>query len=307
MASADGIVIIHVGAPKTGTSSIQNFMLTNQDRLERDYDVSFPILDPTFERPFANGSVLLNEGLWPNLESGICANTSRTIVLSEEVVFINNAFSRIAAAPLGGRKIKVIAYLRNAADYLASLWVEFNKLENRVTPGPLDDFLRCDFYLSSLHTLYKFALDNPQIDVICRPYEKAKLKDGDIRHDFAAIVGIDDISGLVQPDHSNYSVSRKAADVLQELHQAGIPKAADYNLQLANSIVNRLLPSVSGDDRSTIETIDDETIAMIAEKHRSILDRLLARTSDVRINHFPACFGVDRPAYQPLGAMPPLP
>lgn len=293
-------IIVHIGSPKTATSSIQDYLYKNRDVLLSNLGVFYPAEHLCEEGRIANGTLLLPKYFD---EDNVVAKfkkwlmISDYIVLSEELLFIADGLSKLPwLSNLNDVDITVVAYLRNAADYLASLWAEFNKFENNVVAPTLEDFLNSKTYLSSLGNLRSLMKECQNFTYVVRPYRQLSGK-GDTLTDFLGFLGIND--DFSREPKSNLSITRRECDIrqlcLKERWQ--IPNA------MGRDKISRVaLELESGDKRPVIQTLSDELIKTVCDKHTPALNDLMrtVRHDFSFDNVYPSCFGKQRLAYEPV-------
>lgn len=132
-------IYVHIGAPKTGTTSIQSWLANNRDTLN-NFDVLYPasLLSGTF-RYFLLTEVL--EGkmdvAWQSVIKEIAESKYSTILLSSEAlwyVFSATAFPRekvgLIQDWLSGHSVTIIVYLRNPGDWCISRFKQ--KIKGRI-------------------------------------------------------------------------------------------------------------------------------------------------------------------------------
>jgi hypothetical protein len=288
-------LIVHIGAPKTGSSSVQMFLAGHPDLL-REHDITFPIMYPAEVRYFANGYGFLAPQDRERLAGIINSAPTGSVLFSEEMLFHTGALDSIIDPAWVSHKIKIILYLRNAPEYLASLWGEMNKFENRTWPGPLPDYLVSGAYRARLEDFLRFAKQHPEIDFVVRPYN------GNSVEAFLSLLGIAADTGRQDADE-NLSEPRRFADMMQELFRHDLLQRWPIDTGKTAATLRRLsLQLRSGDTRKIVETMDDATIQKIADEHRPLLEECFSRygTSEAGFSELPSCFGRPRERYQPL-------
>jgi hypothetical protein len=293
-------VVVHIGAPKTGSSSIQMFLADHPDLL-REHDITFPIMYPHEVRYFANGYAFLAPQDRRKLSDAINLAATQTVLFSEEMIFFTGQLSDLLDPIWAEHKLKIVLYVRNAPEYLASLWGELNKFENRSYPSPLADYMASDIYLSRLTGFMEFAAAHPEIDYIVRPYDTSQLHNANSIDDFLSILGIENVS---RPDtaEENLSEPRAFADIMQELYSHGVVQRLPFDVSVTSAAIKRMSRKITtGDPRKITETLDDALIQKVVDAHQAAFDRLFAAYGDGRIMQpYPRCFKRERPAHQPL-------
>lgn len=215
-------VYLHIGAPKTGTTAIQNFCRANHAALA-ERDVWFPV-------HIRNHHILLHDvlgrsGATPNsfdavLAEFACSQYSR-LLISAESFFLRAA--RIDAqrlpALLSNFRVVVTCYVRRSDEYMNSLYQTNVRGLARCTLSALE-FLRerpprYAMRMSRIDDLFHPA------DFIVRSYDAAK---GDLLRDFFSIVGVADagLCGSFPTGHVNARLSARQILFMRRLNELGV-------------------------------------------------------------------------------------
>ena len=295
-------LIVHIGTPKTATSSIQDYLYKNREALLSGYRVLYPISRVDDSNRIANGTFLLPAYFD---ENSACKringwlNASDCVVLSEELLFNADGLSRLSYLKNINAEVVIVGYLRNAADYLASLWAEFNKFENKVIVSTVENFLNSDAYLSSLGNLRALMHNNNEFSFIVRPY-KQRSASGDNLTDFLDLLGIKIDCDYINGDMSNTSITRREADIRQICLQQKWEFSTALNREIIAWVASKL---GSGDARPVVNTLSDDVIKAVCDKHENSLTSLM-RQFDVADTSFkgnyPSCYGNKRKVYEPI-------
>lgn len=210
---------VHIGTPKTGTSSIQEFMTENREVLEK-HGYCYPELlrrDPGTSMK-RNGHFLVHEVRKENgkrdaaLEKEIrlegmqqvaeCFKRVDNVVLSDEAIWrrlSGNAHRNLytnmkAEADRRGYLIKIIVYLRRQDDYLISHWNQAVKHRIRSTQTAderiwhvVNNEPNTVKYATRLDSMAKvFGKEN----LIVRRFDPSAWVNGDIIDDFMYCIGL---------------------------------------------------------------------------------------------------------------------
>lgn len=212
---------LHIGTPKTGTTSIQHFCYDNMDRLSEE-GYYYPELPFKYENKGKYRNGLFLEAIYYNEEGnreiekekenfnlGLKAieeyfNTYDNIILSDEGIW-TACFNRKRGKNLmeelqqnaqsAGYQIKIIVYLRRQDDFLVSWYNQLIKhnISNKNTISWDEyfqnysqyvqlDYLRC---LKKLKNI--FGMEN----IIVRRFDRQYFKGGSLIADFLDIFGIE--------------------------------------------------------------------------------------------------------------------
>jgi hypothetical protein len=237
-------VVLHIGADKTGTTSIQQLLRRNRDALA-GHSVLYP-RSPGRVRHVELGlyarsdeSVVQHRdwlrGDYPappvfrrrlrrRLHREVAASDSSTVVLSDE------ALCRMDAEAIGrlrglfddiAREVRVVVYLRRQDDHLVSRYQQAVKVGS-VLPlrvWALRDLSSTYDYAACLATWQK-SLEPSRI--AARPFERDRFPSGSLEQDFLDTVGIGARATDLRPvDVRNESLGAEAVELLRilNLHQ----------------------------------------------------------------------------------------
>lgn len=242
----DKTLYLHIGTPKTGTTSLQHFCYYNSDILtEKGYHYpKFPFKYPnkgwTRNGLFLESTLFDAEGIrqkekeTENFYSGLAElrelfKTYNNIILSDEGIW-TACFNRKRGIPLmrklqedakdTGYQVKIIVYLRRQDDFLLSWYNQFikhsltvkNTLSWEEYFNNYEKYLELDYY-SCLKKLEKiFGREN----IIVRRFDKKYLKDRSIIPDFLSIFGLElDDNFTIEEEHSNFNqkMSENACEI----------------------------------------------------------------------------------------------
>lgn len=193
-------LILHIGHPKTGTTSLQDFFLKKSAQL-----VKLGYLYPTRNSPNSNHIVIpagfvRSEGFrtphyltyqnnfkrferdfdrfWEALVSDIQDYSPHTVILSSEWMFSDfSKNSRVPLAEFLGQyfsSVKVVAYIRSpVSDY-------FSSLAQRIKTG----YLIPNPSARKIRAIIEYYLEQFPNSVDLHPFDRQQLLAGDVRHDF---------------------------------------------------------------------------------------------------------------------------
>jgi hypothetical protein len=312
-------IYLHVGMPKTGTTSIQRFLYENRTALEKKGVFYPPVLykseDITIAPPDekANLTLLYYKGLVCYGDRGnkakqilrelwhktylpqINASKASIVILSAEVLLAYDDVSYVA--PLieilkEDFDVKVIAYLRKPAEYLTSLWGEAAKTNKKLKVAmtiPLEQMMtystvpfgNIDYVINLLGAK----------NVIIRPFEKCQFKNGNLIEDFLDVINLecDGEFKLLKPENESYG--RNSCELALLINKLNLPTNRRDDLHS--------LLSSKKNDLKLIETLSDECIEQITDKYSETLKGLarIYNKDSFFASDYPACYKKDRPAY----------
>lgn len=277
-----GELILHIGVPKTGTTSLQGFFELNRDALRKqgvDY-VEFTRQQSELVQISRNGCFL----------NRYCRALTSHEELSDQVSDFEENYKRLAEAlegdqrvllsdenfygfsswpykgdytpemywqeldrvvsKMGASRILVVIYLRRQDELAVSQWKE--RVKNGYFIGSIQEFLmRPDAkkrleYINVLDAIRSVMKTPTQISV--RSYEWAAKNGDGLFHDFCEAAGIEWDSGFVLPRRRNESISFDMVRALQKSSYGG-RKHSKEEKRLRNqlaSALSRLHPDPKG-------------------------------------------------------------
>ncbi len=282
-----GQIWMHIGSPKTGTTSLQGFLNDNAETLRREGRLNFVQAGRSHIAHNQIASTARMENVAPIFEQ-ICREAdsmpNAVHVVSSELLF--NLFT---ARKMGKdmpdefkARTKVITYLRRQDAYLEALYKQFLK-NSRIEPDRqafLEDGPRRVRYLD---TLDSYAQMFGEENIVARPFSSDKLVEGDIVHDFAAQIGLDLTPGLkMSKDYANRTFSAEMSEMLAVLNDN-----TDFNVR---EVVRELL---AVDHPGTIRSRDVFTRAerrglmrQMGPENKEIVARYMPDDADFFSNKF---------------------
>ena len=200
-------IYIHIGTPKTGTTTLQEFFKLNKEALAKS-----GILYPEWGYSNRWGNFENTEGNFgwivqsDDLEikeriSSVLDGAYRGILLSTEDIWgeVKDKVSFLRNIQSIGEEveIKVIVYLRKQIDYIESQYRECIRVATFREPiesivdfsNEQVQFLRdnCEYW----SILEKMAGEIGEENIIVRPYERVQFKNGNIIDDFLSILDLE--------------------------------------------------------------------------------------------------------------------
>jgi hypothetical protein len=284
-------VYIHIGSPKTGTTSIQQFLTVNSERLLKE-GLFYPIIgrqytendllrlhkdgnnlarsiDPKGESIAIcmNGSSLTknsyDENNFKELLKKFSASKSNVMLLSEEVLFIEYQ-DNICNRPhlfkhLSKYEIKIIVYLKRSVEYLCGLWQE--ELRNKSTVS-LEYYLENHQYAECLQVINDLAKKVGDKNIIVKSFEKESWTNGNLIDDFLSIFKIKNSSkfkGL--KNNNNISLSRERNEMMRYIN-----RYLDISIEHNDYGINQKIP-VGKNDQKILDSLPDGIIKKTSDKY----------------------------------------
>lgn len=192
-------IILHIGAGKTGSSAIQDFLNLNVDALRRE-GIVVPDNDLNLSgRIYGNHVRVFRE--WNDdpaagrqaLEAAIAAlfekaGDASTIVISAENLASYGAGPSLFEGLVKDHDIEAILYIRRQDEFILSAWQQWNAKVQ-------EDFLAWLIAVVGILGNWRTYLVNwekviPRASIRVRIFDRAQLKDGDVIADFFGLLGL---------------------------------------------------------------------------------------------------------------------
>jgi hypothetical protein len=291
-------LVLHVGSGKTGTTSIQNFLAKNRDRLAelgflyprspgkvRHTRVSLSVLPdhvvdraPAWHRQGFTSTADFRETFHRKLRAELARADLPRVILSDEALFGTREESQQRLRMLTddiARSVRLVVYLRRQDDHLAS------RYQQRVKTGEtqrLEERVRL-LDLSGLYD-YRARLDKwqrvlePSLLVV-RPFERVRFPDGSLHQDFLDAAGIDARADeLEQVTQLNESLDAEAVEFLRILNLFRVEHEGARVGLIDNRALVLRLRAVAPDEPGPTLTLSpaqlDEFMAKWEESNRAV-------------------------------------
>lgn len=281
---------LHIGHPKTASTSLQHFLANNREALEK-LGYTYPL----FSRNLVNHIFLF---LWNTSQSAMLMWTNgqttfdrlnlmnellcqRLKTLSNDKIILSHESLIFNVNKLIGRfihdyRVIVVVYLRRMDHYVESFYSEL--ISNGSESNPIDIHIKNKLksvYMRRYKMIEMLAKKIGQENVIVRPFEREQLKNKSILEDFLSVIGLEDTSAfnMEQPD-LNLALSTAAIHFIQKLNNA----FCDRNyFSMARKMAANLKPLVRRtNDKKQGSLLSYEQRMMLIEKTKH-LDEHIAR------------------------------
>lgn len=246
-------IVIHIGAPKTGSSAIQNICLKNINMLEK-YGYYYPVHGEDLNGiSGGHGQISSNLFLgersnaknWFDKEFDNAKNKNLKLLISAEGLYQNCAGLDYV---LQGRRALIISYLRNPIEsvvsnynqgvkrafYTKSLFEECDDLLQRPTP---------EFNSGRIFKQWFEVFDKNDLSI--RPFEKSIFNGGTLVCDFFSQLGFakDEIESLeLPPKRINDSYKPSVLNLKRVLNSV-----LDKTQVSKNALIDEMLQKYSGE------------------------------------------------------------
>ena len=292
-------IFLHIGFPKTGTTSIQYFLNQNTAELKK-HNFAYPSFDqPDF---IPNGrSILTSEIHNPNWSKKIQSNWENMTSIIENLDVNNIIISEEGFSILQNTKIwidlrikdlfevTVICYYRRAIDYLATSYAQNTPSGNWKNTLDLLEFIdRSTFIEDGVKKLHEYADIFGRENIVLKPFDKTSFVEGDLIKDFMNILGISNIENFSPSTKENPSYNRNEVEICRILNKTGLNHLF-HSMVLSNNTKPKI-----------IETISDEIIQKYVDKYHSIECKLAKDFLDKEelfSSKYPEIYGKPREPY----------
>ena len=199
--------LLHIGANKTGTSSIQRMLVENAPALARagwvypDFHLQHCAHHPLAYALAGHPTRGLPEG-WRAAFAKATADPAKSYVISSEL-FFRTVPPEAAATLFPPEQTRILLYLREHLSYLASWYAQ--AVQERNLTASFDDYIRLfpqpfDSFLKRWEAVYGAEA------ITLRPFRRDAFPGGDIRADVLAQMG--GVDGIRMPEaDSNLTIS----------------------------------------------------------------------------------------------------
>lgn len=238
---------LHIGQPKSGTSSLQDFLAQERDRLNKQgffyprlrevdngnahHALSYELRESTEKglrmKPH---DISRDAAVWEQLAKQVELTSCRRVILSSEDFYFLDQTSRLrrsAVALLADRlkplfgSITVVAYLRRQDQHVES-WcnelIKFGLNQSTLDMASLADTL------PACHSDYRSLRDRwvrqfGEQAVIFRPFQRDRLKNGSVVDDFCDFIGYQPSDRLSGFEDRNPRLTRLGFEITRHINR----------------------------------------------------------------------------------------
>lgn len=294
---------IHIGTPKTGTTSIQNFCGLNREKL-KEQGVLYPIMNYHYERKsvnrngyFLTGTIKENGTRNKEKEKQVfdselqyivdCFKENDNILLSDESIWWATSTRRKGLwkdlkkhSEQHNYQIKVIVYLRRQDQFMMSRYNQRLKTDFVASTQNFDE------YFADMNGRFKCVMDyRDRIDniaksiskenVIVKRFDRNYFYNGDLNQDFLNILGVKvDDSFQQLKETANTGISVQSGEIKRVLNRLKPITMAENNklLEILNECEN-VLPESNTSLMSTDEV--KNFMEQFVDSNESIVDEYI--------------------------------
>ena len=299
------ILYVHIGTPKTGTSTLQHFLIKNRNQLEQK-GVFYPIWNGPQTAGGGEDAVDGNFG-WITRNSIVCEEKkSRMLSLFEkhDVVLLSTENIWLEVQDKGeffnklknyytDVTIKVIVYLRKQVDYLESQYRECIRVGNHTisvkecldSDNNVIKFIRekgCNYYQELASIAQVVGKEN----LLVRPYEKIQFKNGNLIDDFLSLLAINEEDGFILTSNYNFSMSNRTLELKRLMNAVDTCESKKmnelfYDILMKNDFKNIGVDGKVAHFKSQLKEIDrDEFMKKFEKENRNIAIEYLDKENE---------------------------
>lgn len=240
------VIYLHIGLPKTGTSTIQGLLYDNTEALQHQrYLYPRATLGGQSDFAYAHHNLARaayekDASTWLTFQKEILSSRTNKILVSSEAFSNcrNHAQLEFIKGYLEDFDVKIVIYLRRQDDFLQALYQTIIVYGEEAIP--FNDFYeRMISEHERIHSLDHYFLVNDifatafgKENIILRIYEKSQLYQGDLLRDFLHTTGVEPTSDFaLDVPNNNLSFDAHSLEIYRQLKQ--IFKGEDEFLETA--------------------------------------------------------------------------
>jgi hypothetical protein len=292
-------VLVHVGAPKTGTSFVQDVLWLNRGRLERQgflypadrFDEHFLAALDLLEMPWG-GLERQAVGAWDRLAARVRSWHGTVVVSHEILATATRQQVRRALDSFGDAEVHVVLSARDLVRQIPAEWQENVKHRRTVAYGDFLDRITDPRREGALASWFWGVQEVP--DILDRwggtlPPERVHLvtvpKPGAPRdllwHRFAGVLGLDPAALTPHTDRANASLGVTETALLRQVNERvnGVLRNEDYRELVRELLAHRTLSLRTGSPRLGLPP---DVRAWAVDLSEAWIAELAARGYDVR-------------------------
>ena len=294
---------IHIGTPKTGTTSIQNFCGLNREKL-KEQGVLYPIMNYHYERKSVNrnghfliGTIKENGTRNKEKEKQVfnsemqyivdCFKDYDTILISDESIWWATSTRRKGLwkdlkkhSEQHNYQIKVIVYLRRQDQFMMSRYNQKLKTDFIASTQSFDEYFadmngRFKCVMDYCERIDNIAKSISKENVIVKRFDRNYFYNGDLNQDFLHILGVKvDDSFQQLKETANTGISVQSGEIKRVLNRLKPITMAENNklLKILNEC-EEVLPESNTSLMSTDEV--KNFMEQFVDSNESIVDEYI--------------------------------
>lgn len=307
---------IHIGAEKTGSTSIQHFLNLNRKKLQQK-GICFPVTpgvenhtklmyyarnENTFEEENLAFRVFIphsTEAFRQELKASLIEEIRHYSPKPQKVIFSNEHCSSRLYHPeelerlrdlfgLFSKDIRIIIYLRRQDDFLLSTYstnIKSGKVFPFFVPEMNEETMHRYDYLRLLDLWASvFGKEN----LIVKVFERSTMVNGDVVQDFLSLIGIDINDDYAIPEEKNRSLDVYTMEFLRKFNSY-VPMFVQNKLNPNRGNIVNILTEISGPERISIDSEELTRFFNLFEKsNREVAIKYLGHEDGILFKSNPA-------------------
>lgn len=275
-------VILHIGRHKTGTSTLQSFLVNNREYLQsQGYYYPLPAkgiahhqIADYFRRKVRSENTAVYENAKKAIDTFMAeiANINDAVLLSSEA--FQNADPLLVGEVFKAEYTQVVLYLREQVSYAISSYQQAVHARNLSCSA--EQYCQ-KFFLDYDKFLMQWESVLGRENVIVRIYDRAKLKGGDIVEDFGATIGLENISQMSRASIAPLGTNTSIGGVLLEFKR--IINAANFDMGSHRGMLYNVLSQMAYEnDEYRVKPyvspeVKNEIISRCLDSNRRVCER----------------------------------
>ncbi len=291
-------IYLHIGKPKTGTTTIQNFLALNGDLLkennfyypcdnERSYIHDFqhvPLTCAISKKPIwqvVRKKPDMSDKLFEDLQEDVNKANCDNVIISSEYFSHVVTFSRDNIRTLKQKldfyfpeyKVKIIIYIRRQDDYFVSGISEGLKYGNNGEISLENAYKYASFRTYELLEVYaeQFGAEN----ITARPFDRVQFVDNDLLADFLDVIGISFDKNYEIPTMMNESLTLQEMNFFEKLNK--LMETAENNdiHQRIRQYIRDTKIFCNGKSKNALSEDDKEKLVQFYREENENVEKLL--------------------------------
>jgi hypothetical protein len=273
-------VVLHIGTPKTGTTSVQWSFKQSREML-----ASLGILYPSAglsadphefaHHPLVRAARKKIIAPWNALLAEIAASPCDTVVVSsEEMTALDAKSIEFVRDALKGMDLSVVVYLREQVDYIESMYNQVIKTakDTRTRERFLNDFLATEA-ADYLQLLDRWTANLKPSKTAIRIYQASSLHNGDIIDDFCELLAVPAERMQRPAKKLNSGVNNKYLELLRQVNSLDVsigeknPKIVSVLIDIESRAASPNPPIYGTEQRTLIRRFFEASNRTLARRY----------------------------------------
>ena len=290
-------IYLHIGMPKTGSTTIQSFLTRNRETLA-SLNYLYPAFDTNSDNHHDIFFTLKNKDierirLYKNAIANYLDESENLIISTENFLWNYKIVSpyRVKELFSDSYDIKIIIYIRNIYDYINSWYCEYIQgFENQGSKtfcdfATIDNLNNCNYHNIIEYWSDCFSREN----IVIRSFVQNKLIDQNLLKDFLTTIGIDkrNIDDFEYIEHKNVSYNYHTLILMRYFNSFSRWKAREDHNLFKNALSNLSSDPVISKSNKNFLSLDSIDINSLIYFEKELSNRFEKEIID-DIFHFDA-------------------